>query len=456
MKVLLISSNTAVSPYPIYPLGVSIIASVLTAAGHEARQFDFLQQKSSMEALEHEIERFKPELIGISIRNIDNVNMLNERYYIEVVKDIVKKIRNVSTAKVVLGGAGFSLIPELILKDTGADYGIIGEGERLIVDFANNAAGGIYPEAPLLGPMLKLSGTEIQSAQYDKQLMEYYLHSGNIVSIQTKRGCTHQCVYCSYPVLEGYDIRKRDPSKVVDDIELLIDKYDTKYIFFVDSVFNDDQGAYIELLNEMTRRKVKIPWTGFFKPSGLNDEVVNLMKETGLAAVEIGADAACDATLKKMGKGFTFQQVIECNDLFARHEISTSNFFMFGGPGETKETVFQGIENVKGLSKGINFIFIGIRILPKTPLAAIAVREAIISADDGLLKPTYYISPLIDKEWLERTLTDSFTNTRHCIFPPETMDNSLRILHEMGYSGTLWDKLIPGGRSRRRGRKIAK
>src|SRR3990172_10727389 len=123
-----------------------MIAAALTAAGHEVRQFDFLQQKNSMDALGQDIKRFGPELIGISVRNIDNVNLMNEQYYIEIVKNIVKKIREVSNVKVILGGAGFSLIPDLILKETGADYGIIGEGEGLGGGVGENAAKGGYSE----------------------------------------------------------------------------------------------------------------------------------------------------------------------------------------------------------------------------------------------------------------------------------------------------------------------
>ena len=456
MKILLISSNTAVSPYPIYPLGLSIIAASLARAGHDIRQFDFLQQGNSLDALTQEIECFKPDLFGISIRNIDNVNLLNEQYYIEIVKEIVKKIREISNSRVILGGAGFSLIPELVLQETGADYGIIGEGESLMVKFTDNAARGIYPGERLLGTMTKLRGKEISSAKYDDELMEYYLHSGNIVSIQTKRGCTHQCVYCSYPVLEGYEIRKREASSVVDDIELLRDKYKAKYIFFVDSVFNDDEGAFHDVINAMIQRNVNIPWTGFFKPTGLNDEIVEMMKQTGLAAVEIGADAACDITLKKMGKCFIFQDIVECNNQFNKYGIAASNFFMFGGPGETRETVMEGIENIKGLSKCINFIFMGIRILPKTPLAEIALNEGIISSDKEMLKPVYYISPAVDKNWLEKTLTSAFADTRHCIFPPDALDNSLRVLHKMGYSGTMWDMLIQNKNTRRRGQRVEK
>lgn len=450
MKILLISANITLSPYPIYPLGVSMVAAALAKSGHTVRQSDFLVRNSSLEAIGTEVEQFKPDLIGISIRNIDNVNLLNEQYYIQNVRNIVTAIRELTDVKVLLGGAGFSLIPDLILQETGADYGIIGEGELLAVEFANNAEQGVYPRERLIGPASRLPGGSIKSALYDAHLLEFYLHSGNIASIQTKRGCAYTCVYCTYPLLEGTELRRRDAREVVDDIELLRDKHKTKYIFFVDSVFNDDQGAYLEVVDEMVRRDISIPWTGFIKPGGLTDEIVERMKMTGFAAAEVGADAACDRTLRGMGKNFTFQDVVECTDLLVRHGIATSHFFMFGGPGETEETVHEGIRNILGLQKCVSFIFMGIRILPNTPLARIAVKENIISSADGLLKPTYYMSPGLDKKWLEDTLTTAFAGVRHCVFPPDALEGSLQMLHKLGYTGPLWDMLISGGRARKR------
>ena len=456
MKVLLISSNTAVSPYPVYPLGAGIIAAALTEAGHEVRLFDFLRENNSLVALGKEIERFQPGLTGISIRNIDNVNIINEQFYIDAVRDIVDKIREVSDKKIILGGAGFSLIPDLILQYTGADYGITGEGESMIVDFVRNAAKGIYPEKRILSSDSRLPGERFVPAKYDDRLIDFYLQGGNIASIQTKRGCTGKCVYCTYPVLEGTEIRKRSPGSVVDDIERLLEKHKAKYIFFVDSVFNDDEGAYMNLLDEMIRREINVPWTGFFKPKGLNDEIVEKMKRTGLIAVELGSDASCNSTLKKMGKGFTFQDIESCNDLFVRHGIATSHFFMFGGPGETKETVFEGIRNITSLKKSVVFVFMGIRILPKTALARIAVKEKVISPDEDILKPVYYISPGVDKDWLEETLTDAFSKTRNCIFPPDAYDSTLRVLHKLGYSGTLWNLLLSGKKRPAREQHAAK
>jgi lipid biosynthesis B12-binding/radical SAM protein len=455
MKVLLISANVTLSPYPLYPLGVSMVAAVLTRAGHDVRQADFLLQKTSLEAIGREAREYQPDLIGISVRNIDNVNILHEQYYIDNVKNIVTTMRAISNAKILLGGAGFSLIPDLILKETGADYGIVGEGEVLAVEFVNNAAKGSYPRERIIGPAAKLPGERINAALYDDRLLDFYLQSGNIASIQTKRGCTHKCVYCTYPLLEGAELRKREPRAVVDDIELLRDKFKTKYIFFVDSVFNDDEGAYLEIISELERRSISIPWTAFIKPSGLNDEIVERMKKTGFAAAEIGTDAACDTTLKRMGKSFLFSDVIACNDLFVRHGIATSHFFMFGGPGETEETVQEGIKNILGLQKCVSFIFMGIRILPQTPLARLAIQEKLIAPDEGMLKPIYYISPAIDKQWLEETLTKAFADVRHCVFPPDIMDNSLQVLHKLGYTGPMWDLLLPGKKPRGRVRNAA-
>ena len=444
MKVMLISANVNISPYPVYPLGVSLVAAALKRAGHEVLQTDFLTLESSLEAVGREVASFAPELVGISVRNIDNTNLVHEQYYISDVKNLVETVRSISPAKILLGGAGFSLIPDLILKETGADYGIVGEGEVMATEFVNNAARGIYPEDPLIGPAPRVCGADIGSALYDERLLEFYLRSGNIASVQTKRGCPHTCVYCTYPLLEGAKLRARDPGAVVDDIELLRDGHQAKYLFFVDSVFNDDQGLYLRVVDEMCRRGVSVPWTAYIKPGGLTDGIVERMKESGFVAAEVGADAACNTTLKQMGKDFTFEDIRECNDLLTRHNISTSHFFMFGGPGETKETVREGIDNILSLEKCVSFIFMGIRILPRTPLARTAVQEGIIPEGAGMLHPVYYLSPALEREWLEEILTGAFQGVRHCIFPPDAMNSSLQVLHKLGYTGPLWDLLLPG------------
>lgn len=429
MKVLLIASNTVSTPYPVYPLGLSMVAAALRNAGHQVHQIDFLQHHRSVNAIGRIIRERAPDIIGISVRNIDNVNLLNEQRYMDVVRDIVQTTREQTDAPVVVGGSGFSLMPELVLREGGADYGIVGEGEQLMVEFVNNAAQDVYPEKGCIVSSSRLCGADIPSACYDPQLMEFYLTRSKFASIQTKRGCTHKCVYCSYPLLEGSVIRCRDPKAVVDDVQALIDNYEVPYIFFTDSVFNDDDGHYLKVVKEMKKREICVPWSAFFKPGTLDDEGIALMKKTGLKIAELGSDASTDKTLRKLGKSFLFKDTIDCNDLFAQHDITTLQYFMFGCPGETRETVLEGIDNIRNLKKSVSFIYMGIRILPDTVLARIAQGEGVVSPDREFLNPVYYIAPGIDRGWLEKTLTDAFSGLRHCIFPPDAMDNSLQFHH---------------------------
>jgi lipid biosynthesis B12-binding/radical SAM protein len=453
MKILLISSNIAQSPYPVYPLGLGMIAQVLRRAGHQAQVFDFLASDRSLAALAAKAKDFAPDMIGVSVRNIDNVNLLHEQKYIGVVKDIVDTLRANSSAAIVLGGAGFSIMPEAILDKVGADYGVAGEGEELVLEIASAIACGGKPASRIMRAPLKLESGRIPSAYYDPGLMDFYLKSGNMASVQTKRGCVHACTYCTYPLLEGHVLRCREPSAVVDDIERLLKEYKVQLIFFTDSVFNDDAGHYLDICRLMEKRGLTVPWTAFFKPQGMDEAGVRLMKATGLGAAELGSDAPTDTALRGLNKTFHFKDIRQANELLAAQGIATANYFMFGSPGETKAAVLEGIENIKSLDKTVSFIFMGIRILPGTGLYQRALADKLVAASDDLLEPVYYISPALDKKWLEETLTEAFKGIRHCVFPPDALESSLQFMHKLGYSGLLWEMLIPGNQKRNRTKK---
>jgi lipid biosynthesis B12-binding/radical SAM protein len=453
MKILMISANVSSEPYAVYPLGMSMIAGSLQRAGHEVRQYDFLQAGMSLDSVADVIREHAPELIGMSIRNIDSVNMLNEKRYVETAAQILAKIREVTAAKVVIGGSAVSIMPETVMEAVQADYAIVGEGENLMVDFVRDAERGVYPRDRILRLPQMLRGDQFATPLYDPALMEFYLQQGRIGNVQTKRGCTFKCVYCNYPVLEGRNIRAHNAERVVDTVAMLVERYAAKHIFFVDSVFNDSGGEYLEVPRAMKRRGLSVPWTGFFKPEGLDDEGVALMAETGLAHAEIGADAATDVTLKCLAKKYRYSDIVENNALLHRHGVHAAHFFMFGGPGETKETVREGIDNIRRLENTVSFISMGLRIFPGTPLAKLADQHGLYARDYQSLDPIYYVAPGLDVDWLFETLTDGFKDVRHCVFPPHSLDRSLQFLYKRGHSGFLWELIIPGNEKvRQRGR----
>ncbi len=452
MKCFLVGSNVATSPYPVYPLGMSMVANALKKAGHEVIQFDFMQNKSSLESLTAVISQLKPDVVGISMRNIDNVNCLNEEKYTDVVKSIVSHIKSISNAVVVLGGTAFSILPEELLEKIGADFGIVGEGEKLMVDLVNNIENNKKPFNRILKAESQLSKSQIPRAYYDKKIMDYYLDNGSIANIQTKRGCIHKCTYCSYPYLEGNNFRSRDIKEIIEDIEFLTKECKAKMLFFTDSVFNDKHGLYIELLETMEKKKISVPWTAFIKPEKFSEKIINLMLKTGVSGVELGSDGASDEALAGLGKSFRFKDIIECNACFIEKGIPTANFFMFGGPRETEETVLHGIQNIIDLKETVSFIFQGIRILPNTKLYQIAINRGVIQKDEDLLEPVYYIEPGLDRKKLEKTLKENFKPYRHCVFPPDALENSVKFLQKLGHTGLMWDLLI-AGRNRRKNKK---
>ena len=440
MKIVLISSNTATSPYPVYPLGMSMVAAALRDAGHDVISLDLLHQSQS-EVLGI-VAAENPLLIGISIRNIDNVNLLNEKRYLPAVTALVAALRDVSDATILLGGAGFSILPERILEETGADYGIVGEGERSVVEFAANAGAGRFPETRCIRSETLLDGGAIRSAWYQPELMEFYREGGSLAGIQSKRGCIHHCVYCTYPYLEGRQLRPRNPGDVVDEIESLVRDFHAPQFHFTDSVFNDDESHYRAVVAEMARRNLHTPWTAFFKPGNLDTDIVRLMKSTGLQAVELGTDASTNTTLKRMGKSFEWSEVDATNNLLLDHGIPVAHYIMFGGPGETRETVAEGVANIKALRKAPVFVFLGIRILPGTPLLNLALREGIIAQDHDLITPAYYISPAVEQAWLHEALEEAFRAIHSITFPPDACESTILMLKRMGnHAGPLWELL---------------
>jgi lipid biosynthesis B12-binding/radical SAM protein len=441
MKILLISCNPVVAPYPVYPLGMSVIAEALTQAGHAVRQYDMLANGFSLDALRAAVAGEAPGMVGISFRNLDNVNACNEVLYIDQLTELVGAIRSCCAAPVVLGGPGFSVLPERVLEATGADYGIVGEGERLAVELAAALEAGERPAPRIYLADSALDAAGMMSAAYDDEILAFYQKAGGVTPLQTKRGCPYRCAYCTYPLLEGRSIRPRDCDAVVDDI-LALQAKGSRQIFFTDSIFNDQEWHYRELVAAMQRRQVKIPWTGFFRPEVMCSEVIEAMKETGLNAVELGSDATSDATLRGMGKAFLFKDIVASHTCFIRAGLTVSHYFMMGGPGETKETVEEGIANILRLQGAASFVFLGIRILPGTPLAARALREGVISADTDLLQPVYYFSPGVERAWLHERLLDAFKKHRQVVYPPDAFDSGLAFLHRLGFAGMSIDLLL--------------
>lgn len=440
-RILLLSSNITTEPYPVYPLGLAVISAALRAEGHELEQFDYLASGESEDLLRQRVAEFRPDYVCLSIRNLDNCDSLSETGYPTIAKRLVEVVREESGAPVIVGGPAFSIMPEELLEFTGADYGVIGEGERLVCDLVRDLSQGKTPERLLRGERL-LAGPEMAAPQYQHELVRFYVAQSGMINLQTKRGCPHGCIYCSYPSLEGDRFRCREAGSVVDDLERIRTDHGVESFFFTDSIFNDSDGHYLSVVEEILRRELSIRWCCYMRPEGVRRQEIALMKRAGLYAVELGTDAASDTTLMSLGKGFRFADVLQANRACVDERIPCAHFVMFGGPGETMDTVEEGLENLKELDHTVVFAFSGIRILPGTPLLAQAVKDGLLPEGSQLREPVYYLSPQVDVGKMNEMIFESFKGKRDRIFPPAEGQKRLSIMHRFGYRGLLWDTLI--------------
>jgi len=444
-RVLLISSNTVTEPLPVYPLGMALIASSLEKNGHEVKQLDLLLNLENISLkLNSSIVEFQPDFIGVSIRNIDNVDSLSplNTGYLSDIIPLVDQIRKVSQSPVILGGPAFSIMPEQILELLNADYGIVGEGEVSFNKLIHNISNNIKTKTILYPSETLIDQEQFFSPLYKKELVNYYFDQSGMLNYQTKRGCPHNCNYCSYPIIEGKKLRYQTPEFVVQNLIALKKRFNVDTLFFTDSVFNDCQGHYLEIAEQMIKEKCDIRWAAYFRPENIKQSELKLLKDSGLYAMEVGSDSACDATLKGINKSFNFEDIFNFNTNCIKADIPCAHFFMFGGPKETHETVLEGLKNIERLEKCAVFVFSGIRVLPQTDLHKIAVRKGVLSKDNDLLKPSYYVSPLVDKAWMDNTIKKAFHKRKDRFFPPEEGQMRMRALKIFGFKGLLWDMAL--------------
>ncbi|MDV7341037.1 lipid biosynthesis B12-binding/radical SAM protein [Terasakiella sp. A23] len=441
LHCLLISINQVQTPYVVHPLGMAHIAGALEEAGHFVRQYDVLAE-GGLSGLDGVFADQCFDVVGISIRNIDTVDSADPQFFLGTAFQAISEVKRKTDAPIILGGGAFTLFPELIMQNLKADYGVMGEGEIAVCDLVGQIEKGTAPARGTILRGTSLSTGAWQSVKYDPMITDYYSRRGGMLNVQTKRGCPFRCDYCSYPTLEGNVYRYRDPKEVVDEVERIKQDFGCKYLFFTDSVFNDLKNRYLEICEELIRRGNKMPWCGYFRPSHLTKEALQIMKRSGLHAMEFGTDAASDQTLAGMHKAFRMDDVFESHRLVRELDIPAAHFVIFGGPEETNETLREGLENMRQLNGAAVFGFSGIRILPHAPIQKRAVSEGVIGADDDLLEPVFYFSPHLKRTEMEEEITKAWAEDTTKIFPVSDSLASINVMHKAGMVGPLWDKLL--------------
>jgi radical SAM superfamily enzyme YgiQ (UPF0313 family) len=426
-KVLLINTNTETQPYPVPPLGLCLLAAQIESK-YIVRIFD--GTFGSTEELCRLADEFLPDYVGFGIRNIDNMVYENRKVYFDKIKGLfTEPLRKRSHATFILGGSGFSIYPGALLEYLGIDIGIVGEADEsfpaLLAKLDENLPFNDLPgvvlrsdntqKASANGPVKKLN---LPFADVDRFISFDPYRSRGAYPVQTKRGCSHKCVYCTYPLIEGSNYKIRDAEKVAGEIELAYRRLGNITFEFVDSTFNDPPGHAESICREIIKKGIQPRLrTMGINPANSGTELFDLMMQAGFSQIDCTPDSASPKMLKNLKKNFTLKQLIRTADLIRKKNLPTMWFFIFGGPGENEKTFAETFEFIDRYINPEDMVHMttGLRIYPGTSLHRTALREGIIKRDDKLLEPQFYISPELGIDKLAAMIKDAASRRHFCV-----------------------------------------
>lgn len=414
MRILVVSTNTLLKPLPALPVGAGMVYSALTAAGFETRFVDLAFMQEPLEVLREALEAFRPELICLSVRNIDNQVIQQPESYLPFIREVMEVCRSCSSARVLLGGAAMLVMPAELVQALGADYGIKGSGgEAEAVRLACELEQGLAPETGTVR-IADPAYHPVYSRIPPKSLFapQYFIPNPRIkkasMGYQASRGCSRHCIYCS----EGYNqpVACRIPAEqFCEDMRILETEYQVHNITFVDGVFNHDVGETVEFCRLIGRTSPTLEWSCALTPAQVTEELIRALKENGCRFVDIGADSGSQQMLRRMGKQFSPEQLVTLGRLLEQYQLPYSVSLLFGGPGECEATVQETVETVNQMNPVYILASQGIRVYPHTALYHVAVQEQVIRQEDDLLTPVFYQS----KEYNAGLLAKALEASRH-------------------------------------------
>ncbi len=446
-KLLFVSANTYANPYPVYPLGVSYLFTYLQnrLPGYDIRIFDF--NAGTTDSFREYLQIFQPDYTALSLRNIDDVNFYTQESFIHGYKAITDIVRVSLTTPLIIGGSAFSIYPVELYDLLAPDFGVQGEGEeslyRLLVSLDNGTAdlsieGLVYRKEGKVIVNSRNSFLKTPDLSFDPDLIGFYWSKAGMVNVQTKRGCPYNCIYCTYPLIEGHHVRTLDPDSIIHTLTELYEKYKIDYLFFTDSVFNISNTFNEKLAKKLISAKLPLKWGAYFSPHNLTLEQLKLYAAAGLTHIEFGTESLSDTTLKNYGKHFNVEEVVKISDYCNQAGVYFCHFMIIGGYGETEATINESFENSKRIENTVFFPFVGMRIYPGTELYRKALREGYLTADENMLEPVYYIAPDIKYETLKERAELS---GRRWVFPDEDVATAMNRLRQRNRKGSLWHHL---------------
>jgi len=411
-RVLLVNPNQ-MKP-AVAPLGLDYLAASLQAEGFEVEVLDLCFTEDFQAALDTYFRDHTVDTVGFSIRNTDDCYYTGQDFFLPRYREMIQAIQERTSTPVILGGVGFSLMPQSILRYCDADLGIVGDGEWALPlllhrlergEGYDDVSGLAYrtEQGIVMNPPVFRDLDELPSPRRGMIDNTRYLCEGGMGGIETKRGCPRRCIYCADPVAKGRVCRARSPGKVADEIEQLLE-LGVNWLHTCDSEFNIPAHHAEAVCEETIRRGLgeRVRWYAYCAPRPFSQELARLMRRAGCVGIDFGVDSGDDGMLRRLGRDFTPEDLKEVARICHQEGITFMYDLLLGGPGETREAVRETIELMRQLSPSRVGVAVGVRIYPGTSLAQMVRREGVgrdnfhlqgrVLGNDDFLEPIFYLS----------------------------------------------------------------
>lgn len=403
------------------PYGACAAAEAAAAAGHETRLLDLMFERDPAGAVARACAAFRPGAVGFSLRNIDNNDRAAPEVYYREAAELAAAVRLACTAPVVLGGAAMAIMPEALLRHTGADWGVRGDAgtafpgllAALAAGRSPLGAAGVLAAAPGGGlsgaaPEFREPAVRGLFPRFSRWVdLRAYRRLGAVAPLKTKLGCPFGCVYCTYSLGEGAGYRLCRPEEVAE-AALALARDGVRDIELVDSVFNSPYSHALDVCAALRRAAPRARLhTGQLNPAFTDGKLLGAMRAAGFASIGVTAESADDGALAGLGKNYRRADLERAAAAVRAAGLPCLWVFLLGGPGETRAGVRRTLDFARRSvgPRDAAFFGVGVRVYPGTPLEAAARREGSLSVPpEEMLEPVFYRPPGLDLDWVRREL----------------------------------------------------
>ncbi len=361
--------------------GLAYLAAIATESGNNAKIIDGMATPLSINELINIIQKENFDLIIVhsSTPTFNNDNK------------IISEIKKVINVTIGFTGTHTTVLPKESLKNSKADFVLIGEAELTLREFINtlneipvqqdlfsssqnriNSAidklktiNGlaikyedkiiITPQREILPDLNSLPFPARELLPNDKYIMPFFDRKP-FVTVVPSRGCPYKCTFCRAGKVWGTKPRFRDPSNIITEIKEIINKLNIKNIVFMTDALTLKRDWTLALLDEMLKENLGIRWICNSRVDSVDIEMLKLMKKVGCELISYGVESGNQTILDQAKKNIKIQDSINAIKLTRQAGITSLAYFIIGLPGETEETIKESIEFAKMLNPDyVNF-----------------------------------------------------------------------------------------------------